>query len=343
MAWEYVTCNDCGDEYQVQMFGKRKEREWKINTWKGICQDCKDKKIYENVEKNKNHETPLIGTDKQISWAYEIREIFINNFNQKIQDEDIKDVIYERLFSNNKSWYWIDNKDYSIEYLYNMEKERFLKENEIKINQSEFILKPEYLESETIANVIKKDDIIYIKFPEKNENFRKLMRNNGFGFVDGFWKRQIKKLNGTIKDRFIEICYLILKNNFIISIDNDFYIDDIEKGNFEKEQLYWIKANNDYFFINMFYNDGMYEKAKRLSGSKYNKPDVIVPISNYEEVIDFANINDYKFSEKAKEKLNEYKNKIENALLIKPNKIIIESENIETESYDVNLSLLDEN
>ena len=51
MAWEYVTCNECGDEYQVQIYGKRKEREWKINTWKGICQQCKDKKIYENVEK----------------------------------------------------------------------------------------------------------------------------------------------------------------------------------------------------------------------------------------------------------------------------------------------------
>ena len=171
MAWEYVTCNDCGNDYQVQMYRKRREREWKINTWKGICQECKDKKIYENIEKNKIHEIPLIGTDKQISWAYEIRENFINNFNQKIQDDDIKDVVYEKLISNNKAWVWIDNKDSSIEYLYNIEKEKFLKENEIKINRTEFILKPEYLESETIASVIKKDDTIYIKFPEKNENF----------------------------------------------------------------------------------------------------------------------------------------------------------------------------
>lgn len=85
MAWTEVKCSECGETYRVQMYGKHRDREWKVNNWSGYCDECKLKHKEEN-ERQKLIQSPkdkeeaksqglpeLEGSPKQIQWAETLR------------------------------------------------------------------------------------------------------------------------------------------------------------------------------------------------------------------------------------------------------------------------------
>lgn len=93
MAWEAVMCNDCGIEYKVDLRGPVKDREWKLQNTKWICNDCQEKR--NNIKyqaaidyASQNDMASLEGTEKQIKWAEVIRMNII---------EEVKHIAVEKI------------------------------------------------------------------------------------------------------------------------------------------------------------------------------------------------------------------------------------------------------
>ncbi|NBB84971.1 MAG: hypothetical protein GVY12_01950 [Bacteroidetes bacterium] len=69
---------DCAGTFRVQLYGKRKDREWKLENYDWTCDACKAekrrRKNQASAEANAERGLPgLEGSDKQIGWAETIR------------------------------------------------------------------------------------------------------------------------------------------------------------------------------------------------------------------------------------------------------------------------------
>ena len=62
-------------------------------------------------------------------------------------------------------------------------------------------------------------------------------------------------------------------------------------------------------------NDNLYKAARKLPGSKWDKPSVVVPVEQFEEVIDFAGMYGFKLSEGAQEIASQARKVKEGALV----------------------------
>lgn len=79
MAKYTVTCADCGEEFTVQLVGPHKTRDWKLNNWEWVCDECARKRREEQnrkaAESNSEAGLPALeGSQKQVAWAESIRQ-----------------------------------------------------------------------------------------------------------------------------------------------------------------------------------------------------------------------------------------------------------------------------
>lgn len=77
----------------VALFGRTRDREWKLDNYTWTCDSCKEKERAESgaraaVEAIKNGFPPLSGSDKQVAWAERIR---LGNLN-KVETEVLPDT-----------------------------------------------------------------------------------------------------------------------------------------------------------------------------------------------------------------------------------------------------------
>lgn len=126
MAWETVNCKKCGTKYDVQMYGKIKDRERRVEYGHWICEDCKKNQTAEAAEKNAAAGLPeLTGSDKQIAWAEKIRSEKIAEIEkffapltitpeQKKRIDEVKNLIIAEAAAKN----WIENRNESVNSLF---------------------------------------------------------------------------------------------------------------------------------------------------------------------------------------------------------------------------------
>ena len=92
----------CGHEGKVNIIGKAKDREWKIErAFSNMCPDCYKKwleeehqrKNKEAMEEAKEMDLPeLTGTEKQIAWANTLRKKFIDTVEDRIESLKTKNA-----------------------------------------------------------------------------------------------------------------------------------------------------------------------------------------------------------------------------------------------------------
>jgi len=84
MARYTVACDTCGLDMDFVTFGgNSRDRQWRADHWSHECDECKQKRITAENEKNavKNREDGLpvlVGSEKQIAWAETIRSKFLD-------------------------------------------------------------------------------------------------------------------------------------------------------------------------------------------------------------------------------------------------------------------------
>ncbi len=326
MAWENVSCSECGNEYQVQMYGPHSTRDWKVNNWRGVCDGCKEEAKMLLIEQNKTGELPeLTGSDKQIAWAMTIRDSFVS----EIKKTDIKSKWFKAIvrFKNEtgieidqraidaglslvleetKAHWWIDNritrkKDILFDAIKKLAQESapsIIHGIQADV-EAEAVMRPAGTPlTETIADIKPTGTHIEISFPEKRESFKAVIKAYGYRW-DCTWKKQMSYKTENPADRVAEIGAQLLAAGFCIRVINPEIREKIKTGNFEFEHTRWIGVLTNkpkHFYVSWSYEDNMYDAAKKITGSKYDKPGVVVPMVQFEEVLDFAGLYKYKLS-----------------------------------------------
>jgi len=353
MAWYDVTYS-CGHEGEIQLYGKARDREWKLsNEESKLCPDCWKKQREEERQKENakaaeaNQEaglSKLEGSEKQIPWAESIRKQIIEGVEKQIfgrMDEDrieenpevYQDFVkaFNSLKSHSSASWWIDHRDYnsyfSLQRLLKEELEAVKKAEAeppkavIEEARAEATVYPEKRVSDNVAEISIKGDMLTVFFPERRDSFREVVKDLGF-FWDNGWKRKIVTKNGRIEDRAAQTGNKLLAAGFPVRI----YDEDIRQraisGEYEPECKRWVQlreVDGDYkgwLAVNWKErSDNLYKAARKIAGARWSKGSMMVPPENYTEVLDFAEMYGFGVSEKAQEVINAAREIREKALV----------------------------
>ena len=320
------------------------------------------------LEAAKEMELPeLIGTEKQIAWANTLRNKRleqISSLREKINyhirmemidtieslnipkkgcktNEDMAnrinqylDKAEEYLISNTKASYWIDSRLDRLNNIFmsiadkiNVNETDVIIENELI---SDTTISPETVEHNGIVEITATESKIDVKF-DKNEVFRSIVKSLGYKWENRSWIREINETNGNYIDRAAELGNKLLNAGFAISIKDEEIKTKAINGNYEQECTRWIyhRANTSKLAIKWDgINDKLYNAAKKIQGARWNNSSMLVDVSNYLCVEEFADMYGFKFTRSALELIEKYKIELDNVTKVKP-KVVNEKQEID--------------
>jgi hypothetical protein len=214
------------------------------------------------------------------------------------------------LKAQTKASWWIDNRDTKLsailaELLRSLPIEQPAENKPLEIDaQAEATVRPEAPATETVAEIKAVESKIIVTFPEKIEAFRLLMREHGFSWSGNNWERKLNARNGAPQDRAAEIGHILLGSGFIIRIYDETIRARAVDGNYPEEQTRWITgytagSEQGRLCISWARDEDFYKAAKRMPTARYVKPSISVAAEQFEQALDFAEINDFSISETA--------------------------------------------
>lgn len=221
------------------------------------------------------------------------------------------DVALESIRSRKAASWWIDNRGGDAHSaltsdtinLINREYDNIQKERQappgavIEVANAEATVRPKEPKTETVAEIsVSSDDTVKISFPEKREDFWQIVKKElGYTWSGRAWERKLTPQNGTPADRAAEAGHTLLAAGFIVRIFDTGIREAAITGAYEPEQTRWIfarvagaKKYTGWFVIEWKRPDDLYAAAKKLPGSRYDSPFVVVPPEQFEQVLDFA-------------------------------------------------------
>lgn len=198
----------------------------------------------------------------------------------------------------------------------------------------EIIIKPENCVSRSIARIGIGPTWITVLFPEKREDFRELVKFTlGYDWDSEVWRKTVSDWSKAI-NAAAELGHQLLAAGFWVApptpeiktmiIEESFEAEHRRKvmlrtkGNYEGWFVIWWARSEDY-----------YDAAKRITASRYDKPNVVVPPECYDEVEDFASCHDFYITSTAQQAIERARDILSTALLLKvdENQVSIDSGN----------------
>jgi hypothetical protein len=336
---KYNVIYTCGHEGTVNIIGPHKDRKWKLSYEESkLCPECykakleadRQKQNAEAAEANQAAGLPkLKGTEKQIAWAESIRKSMIEHIIEYYISQIIDEAKaehpeeYERVMKGfealkrhtDASW-WIDNRinddKIGLRRLINAEIEAIKKAEKeppaaiVEAAKAEATVYPEKAVSNLVTEITVKNDTIEIHYPERNEEFRALVKKLGYKWENG-WTRKITEKTGSAIDRAAEAGNKLLAAGFPVRIYDETIRQKAIAGEYEPECKRWIQVRlsgeyEGWLAINWNdHNEDLYRAAKKIAGARWSNPSMVVPPENYLEVLDFAEMYKFNISAKARE------------------------------------------
>lgn len=354
MAW-YDGTHSCGHEGSINLIGPNKQRIWKREQhFKGLCDDCfKKQREKENAEANAKAkkeaeamELPeLTGSEKQIAWATTLRQEFIGKAENWLKDEEElfeEDVTEYRealdwlLRSKTKSRFWIDTRrncpgDVLKFSLGDVPKEEETKPEEAEVLaelEAEATVYPEGVDSGLVAEITIQSDIIHMHYPSRNETLRNIVKDLGYHWDDikRQWSKKVISFKGPVTHRAAEVGNRLLNAGIPIKIADEEARQMAIEGTFQPECTRWVSVRNSgkhegWFSISWKRGEDFYGIARRLPGSRWDNPEVLVPPGAFEDVLGLAETHGFKLSPGARRVVETEQAKVAVALKVKPKNV----------------------
>lgn len=312
MAWYYGT-HICGHDGRINVVGKVSERQWRIDKhFSEICEECKLKKREEEsaqaLEKALKYEFPeLNGTEKQVAWANKIRIDFYNHCEESgIAADNIINAEIDARF-------WIDNRTRikSTDFVKKYKIKREEKEVEKRMISADTV-KPFEISHDGVVEIVERDDRICLCY-EKDYDFINIVKELRYRWDGTMWSRSLSETVGSFGDRAAEVGNKLLKNGFCICIHDEDITSKAITGDYEPEHTRWVRLRKNSSLLAIRWegmNEELYMAAREIKGSRYDSPSVVVDVSHYKSVIEFAKKNDFKFTKAAQDKIDDYKRQL---------------------------------
>jgi hypothetical protein len=337
-AWAIKNITECPDCYHTRI---EKERAAEAAE---AAQKAEDHKLPE-----------LTGSEKQVAWALRIRQKAIEGFDEllakgeallaeEVEPEDREDLQQEiEVCRSARAWYlseqttaawWIDNRDYyAVELI--LKYQKAVRSGKIKIQkpetaeeteireaaQAETVAEPENKTHPDVAEITVREDKIMATYA-KNDDFRAVLKGLGYSWdADSHaWTKQMTVTTGAPEERAAELGNKLLNAGFAIRIANPDTLRAAVEGRYTPEHQRWIMArtSGDYsgwLVIRLIRGEDLYGAAKAIRSSRYDKPDVVVPASEFAAVEDFATCYDYRISPAAQALIKAARAKV---MVVKP-------------------------
>lgn len=345
MPKHQVSCCDCGTAFKVHLEGPRRTREWRLKNWDWRCDACRQKAIERaNAEAASQAESmglpELTGTEKQIPWAENIRMERVENLREyaarcqerprllRLDHFEAEPAVTWILGQTSAAW-WINHRELGLREL--LQQAHHAVQASDPVSQAlkadadaDATVRPPDPITETVAEITAAEDSVTIRFPEKRDDFRELVRFRlRYTWTGSAWVRKLSKFNGTPADRAGEAGAKLLNAGFIIRIHDPETREKAVGATYIPECRRWIKARVSgkyagWFSISWTRPDDFYSDAKRLPAARYDKPDVVVPAEHYNEVADFARINGFRISDGARALMGQAADAVDRALVASP-------------------------
>jgi len=331
---KYDVTYSCGHSDTVQLYGKTRDREWRLaREQEKLCPECwkkyrEEERAKENAkaaEANKAAGLPeLEGTEKQIAWAETIRKSMIDHvaeyYISQITDEakaERPEIMkgFEAMKRHTDASWWIDNRlnddKIGLRRLMNAEIEVLKKAVDeppaqiVEQAKIEATIYPENAISNLIAEIAYDERHTEVTFPEKNDSFREIVKDLGYKWEPSTWFLLINNANGPAAERAAEVGNKLLAAGFPVRIYDPEIRRKAIEGDFEPETTRWVMARvkgkyEGWLAVNWKgYDDDLYYAAKKIAGARWSSPSMVVPPENYAEVLDFAQIYGFSVSPKA--------------------------------------------
>lgn len=326
---------ECGDCYRERLEKEREEDNKKA------------------IELAKEMELPdLEGTEKQVAWANTIRQDFIDEYEIFIEKGDLGGLSKEnikRVEDKNKlylvmdyllteklnSKFWIEHRDDIRWDRIDCILDKYIKkalptDDETK----EMIIKNDIDLESTISpknatkpgiveiNVVDEGKAVELTY-QKDCDFIELVKGLGFRWRN-VWRRNINELTGSYKDRMAEIGNELLNNGFRIKIYEEQIRMMAVRGDFEREHYRWISfdaTENKFKFHWEYGNDRLFNIIKKIPGTKYGSGSFKADLCNYEAIEEFAELYDFRFTERAINEVEHYIKEIEKISIVEPTRV----------------------
>lgn len=333
---KYTVTRNCGHEETVALFGKIKGREWRLENveTQKLCTECYQAEM-KRLHEEENREAAeiaremglpaLTGTEKQVAWAELIRQQMLADLDKfiykQVKIEHRNDPSFleavEKIRSRTEARWWIDNRgmNMSWELKYLLEKAA----NEVKAEKlqpavdaakAEATVRTENPVTETVAEIRTLENAIEVYFPERRDDFREVVKGLKFKWSGSAWRREIVPKNGTLADRAAETGHRLLAAGFPVRIFDDGVRKKAISGAYEHECTRWVQLRTGekyqgWLAISWDHGDDFYGAAKKLPGAHWSKPSVVVPVENFDEVLDFAKMYGFQVSDLTQEAIDQ--------------------------------------
>jgi len=343
MAKYYIT-HECGHEQCHQLIGPGRDRdrrlEWLATT---LCSDCYQadlaKKRAEATETAQKEATEqelpeLTGTEKQSAWAVRIRSEHLNASSERVEASaatpETKMAFMDWLLGQTAASWWIDKRDESAlslmtEFAKFHKKSAIDKTDETAV-KAEATIRPENPSIEIPTEIKVRGNQVGVFLPVKNDKLREILKSEHYIWDDG-WRRAYNLVKTDITDRAAEIASKLLAAGFVVQILDTAIREKVISGNYASEITRWItmltggthyQTHAGWFSISWGRNEDFYQAARKIAGSRYVKPCVVVPPSNYDEVLDFAQMYDFNLTAGAESIVAAQKEIRASALVVSP-------------------------
>ena len=202
-------------------------------------------------------------------------------------------------------------------------------------DKDDLIIRPEKPVSQVLAKIKIEDNTVSVLFPERRDDFGKIVKGLGYIWQQPYWLRQVRPESGSPIDRAAELGRHLLVARFCVTFDSALARQKALNGDYTKDRRRWVLVvgkgeHKHWFALEWPRADDLYNKAMKIHGAQYGPPYVVVPPENYEEVLDFAELHKFQLTRSAQRMVEQMRQMWERALVVDIRQIDVEPDDIET-------------
>lgn len=337
----------CGHNGREQLVGPYKDREKRLEYLRTcMCPECAATARKERIDQQAKIDSSLgipslIGSDKQIAWAQELRKSFLQEWDkmhdcaeknkvkyaESLSPEDTEKeysravnllaLAKEQALSHTSACWWINNRFECLKQAIADAKKSLnaCANDSTKVAvdaKAEATVIPQIKDKTIVPEIEVKEGEVIVR-SAKDEDLRQIVRRLGFRFSAGFWRKKITIFTGSAEDRAAEVGNALLLAGFAVIIYDEGIRQKAIRADFEPECNQWVAiriAGKYNGWLSILFPRGrqdLYDAARKITGSIWDSPNVVVPIQYHQQVEDFAEMLGFRLTPGAQESIAAYK------------------------------------
>ncbi len=341
----------CGHDGVCDVVGPGKDREWKIRKhFSGPCPECAAQIARERAEKaaqdaEEQGVPALVGSDKQIAWATEIRASFL----REVEAENMRadgpnaDAILTHIITNcTRASYWIDCRGQSAKSIARgyvaahrealiayVEARREAADETAEAAQQEQMISPESPISDAAAEIrvsVGEDGVsgevsaAYVK----DDTFRATLgKKYVWNRESRVWQRRITALSGPVRDRAAELALSLLAAGIRVIVHDSETHDMVIRQEYQPEHVRWITGGPNGLYIRFPRDEALNAAARRVPTVHWDRESgcYTADAAAWRELFDFADVYGFRVTQKATQIVEAHRERLAASSIVQPVKI----------------------